>query len=48
LICGNFYTNSTFTRFNQTVVSYDATKEEKVDALKSKNAEVEQRLREKQ
>lgn len=31
--------------FNQTVVSYDASKEEKVEALKSKNAAVEDRLR---
>ena len=35
-------------RFNQTVVSYDASKEEKVDALKKKNVATEQRLREKQ
>ncbi|KAJ7184504.1 DUF1014-domain-containing protein [Mycena filopes] len=33
--------------FNQTVVDYDATKEEKVEALKVKKAQVEQRLREK-
>ncbi|KAG5642326.1 hypothetical protein DXG03_003001 [Asterophora parasitica] len=33
--------------FNQTVVSYDATKEEKVNALKEKKAQVEQRLKEK-
>ncbi|KAF7294608.1 hypothetical protein MIND_00997400 [Mycena indigotica] len=33
--------------FNQTTVAYDATKEEKVDALKQKKAQVEQRLREK-
>jgi len=31
--------------FNQTVVSYDATKGEKVDALKEKTAAMEQRLR---
>ena len=35
-------------RFNQTVVSYDASKEEKVDALKKKNVATEQRLRDKQ
>ncbi|GBE82812.1 Coiled-coil domain-containing protein 124 homolog [Sparassis crispa] len=33
--------------FNQTTISYDATKEEKVDALKSKNAAIADRLREK-
>jgi len=33
--------------FNQTVVAYDATKEEKVDALKKKNVAIEERLREK-
>ena len=33
-------------RFNQVVVAYDATKEERVDALEKKNREVEQRLRE--
>ncbi|KAJ7063634.1 DUF1014-domain-containing protein [Mycena amicta] len=33
--------------FNQTVVAYDASKEDKVDALKQKKAQVEQRLREK-
>ncbi|KAJ6630237.1 hypothetical protein B0H10DRAFT_1983741 [Mycena sp. CBHHK59/15] len=33
--------------FNQTVVDYDATKEQKVEALKQKQALVEQRLREK-
>jgi len=32
-------------RFNQSTVSYDATKEDKVEALKSKQAEVERRLR---
>ena len=35
-------------RFNQTVVSYDASKEEKVDALKKKNVATEQRLRDRQ
>jgi len=34
--------------FNQTVVTYDATKEEKVDALKQKNVATEQRLRDSQ
>jgi len=34
--------------FNQTVVSYDASKDEKVDALKKKNTATEQRLRDKQ
>jgi len=34
--------------FNQTVVTYDATKEEKVDALKKKNVAIEERLKEKQ
>lgn len=34
-------------RFNQTVLAYDATKEEKLDALKAKKAQVEERLREK-
>ncbi|KAF9511200.1 hypothetical protein BS47DRAFT_1299239, partial [Hydnum rufescens UP504] len=33
--------------FNQTLVSYDATKEEKVTALKAERAKVEERLREK-
>ncbi|KAJ7084820.1 hypothetical protein B0H15DRAFT_847715 [Mycena belliarum] len=33
--------------FNQTVVDYDASKEEKVEALKLKKAQVEERLREK-
>jgi len=33
--------------FNQTTVAYDANKEEKVQALQSKKAEVEERLREK-
>ncbi|KAJ7778758.1 DUF1014-domain-containing protein [Mycena maculata] len=33
--------------FNQVVVEYDATKEEKVEALKQKKAQVEERLREK-
>jgi len=33
--------------FNQTTVSYDATKEEKVEVLKRRQAEVEERLREK-
>jgi len=32
--------------FNQTTVSYDANKEEKVEALQRKRAEVEERLRE--
>lgn len=31
--------------FNQTAVSYDATKEERVDALKKKTVATEQRLR---
>ncbi|TFK84019.1 DUF1014-domain-containing protein [Polyporus arcularius HHB13444] len=33
--------------FNQTTVSYDASKEERVEALKKKHAEVAQRLKEK-
>ncbi|KAF8644953.1 hypothetical protein AX16_008168 [Volvariella volvacea WC 439] len=33
--------------FNQVTVAYDASKEEKVDALKAKKAQVEERLREK-
>ncbi|KAJ6457079.1 DUF1014-domain-containing protein [Mycena vitilis] len=33
--------------FNQAVVEYDATKEEKVEALRLKKAQVEERLREK-
>ncbi|KAG8768153.1 hypothetical protein FRC15_005290 [Serendipita sp. 397] len=33
--------------FNQTVVSYDATKEEKIGALKKRQEEVQERLREK-
>ncbi|KAF6764645.1 DUF1014-domain-containing protein [Ephemerocybe angulata] len=33
--------------YNQTTVSYDASKEEKLEALNKKKAEVEQRLREK-
>ncbi|KAK0210160.1 hypothetical protein DFS33DRAFT_262373 [Desarmillaria ectypa] len=32
--------------FNQTLVAYDASKQEKVDALKAKKAQVEERLRE--
>jgi len=32
--------------FNQVVVSYDATKDEKVDALKKKTEQTEERLRE--
>lgn len=35
-------------RFNQAVVAYDATKEEKVDTLKKKNVATEQRLRDRQ
>lgn len=35
-------------RFNQTVVSYDASKEEKVEALKKKNVATEQRLKERE
>lgn len=46
-----YHTNSrqsdTFHSFNQTTVSYDASKEDKVEALKAKKAEVEERLREK-
>ncbi|KAG6854177.1 hypothetical protein C0991_009829 [Blastosporella zonata] len=34
--------------FNQTLVSYDATKEEKLSALKEKKTQVEDRLKEKQ
>ena len=33
--------------FNQIVVDYDASKEDKVEALKLKKAQVEERLREK-
>ncbi|KII89402.1 hypothetical protein PLICRDRAFT_41047 [Plicaturopsis crispa FD-325 SS-3] len=33
--------------FNQTVISYDATKEEKVEALKARQAQTAERLREK-
>ncbi|KAI0696578.1 hypothetical protein C8T65DRAFT_663561 [Cerioporus squamosus] len=33
--------------FNQTTVSYDASKEERVEALQKKNAEIAQRLKEK-
>jgi len=33
--------------FNQQILSYDATKEEKVEALKARKAQVEDRLREK-
>jgi hypothetical protein len=36
-----------FDRFKQDVVSYDATKEEKVEALKARKAQIEDRLREK-
>lgn len=35
------------TRFNQTTVAYDASKEEKVKALDAKKAEVTERLRDK-
>ena len=31
--------------FNQVVLSYDATKEEKVETLKAQKAKVEERLR---
>lgn len=34
-------------RFNQVTVAYDASKDDKLSALKSKKAEVEERLREK-
>ena len=34
-------------RFNQTTIAYDASKEEKLDALRAKKAMVEERLREK-
>ena len=34
-------------RFNQVTVAYDAKKEEKIQALQNKKAEVEERLREK-
>lgn len=34
-------------RFNQVVVSYDASKEERVDALERRHKEVEERLKEK-
>ncbi len=34
-----------FDSFNQVTVSYDASKEDKVDALKSKQSAVENRLR---
>jgi len=40
--------NPVSNRFNQTVIAYDATKEEKVDTLKKKNVETEQRLRDRQ
>jgi hypothetical protein len=33
--------------FNQTSVAYDATKDEKLSALKEKKAQVEERLRDK-
>ena len=33
--------------FNQAVLSYNATKEEKVEALKAQKAKVEERLRDK-
>ena len=35
------------TRYNQTTVAYDASKEEKVKALEAKKAEVTERLRDK-
>ena len=38
--------NAMFSRFNQTTVSYDASKEERVEALERRNREVEERLRE--
>jgi len=34
-------------RFNQAVVDYNATKEDKVDALNAKKAQIENRLRDK-
>ena len=34
-------------RFNQTTVAYDASKTERLDALKRKQEEVEERLRDK-
>lgn len=45
LICG--YRVLTPTRFNQTTVSYDASKDEKIDALKKRQDEIQERLREK-
>jgi hypothetical protein len=36
-----------FCSYNQTVIDYDATKEEKVAAVKAKKAQIEERLREK-
>jgi len=33
-------------RFNQVTVSYDASKEDKVQALEARNRQVEERLRE--
>jgi len=35
-------------RFNQTTVAYDASKTERLDVLKRKQEELEERLREKQ
>ncbi len=32
--------------FNQTLVAYDASKQDKVEALKTKKSQVEERLRE--
>jgi hypothetical protein len=37
--------NNATNRFNQTMVSYDASKEERLEALNRKRLEVEERLR---
>lgn len=39
--------NISSTRFNQVTVAYDASKEERLEALKLRRTEVEDRLREK-
>ena len=38
-------TNFEFYSFNQATVSYDASKEDRIEALKRRNAEITDRLR---
>ena len=47
LLTVNVFCLTMLRRFNQVVVSYDASKEERVDALERRHKEVEERLKEK-